>query len=216
MNYKLVKIKKGLMLLAGAALVLLSFGCYPDQPEFVEEYDVVYTNYSPDHNFDADYTYSLPDEVLLLDDSRDPNDPPEFIDPQFSEAILSNLRKNLNALGYTEVDEDVEDPDLIILASAFDTQFIYFYNPGYWCWYYPWYCGPGWGYPGYAPGYVSGYTTGTVLVQMTFEEELSDDEIPVVWTGTLNGLLQGSDANIIGRIDRNLDQAFQQPPFANN
>ncbi|MDM9632730.1 DUF4136 domain-containing protein [Robiginitalea aurantiaca] len=215
MKYTLVKPLKNLGLLASVALAFLIVSCYPDRPEFVEEYDVVYTNYSPDYSFNADYTYSLPEAVLLLDDSRDPNDPPEFIDPEFSNVILDNLRKNLNAQGYTEVDEEA-GPDLIILASAFDTQFLYVYNPGYWCWYYPWYCGPGWGYPGYAPGYVSGYTTGTLLIQMTAADGLTENEVPVIWTGTLNGLLQGSDANIIGRIDRNLDQAFKQPPFDNN
>lgn len=200
------------MLSVPTLALLLLMGCYPDQPEFVEEYDVVYTNYSPDFNFNNSYTFSLPDAVLKLDDNRNPDAPPEFIDDTFGDVILENIRQNLTALGWTEVDEDA-DPQIVILASAFDTQFLYFYNPGYWCWYYPWYCGPGWGYPGYAPGYVSGYTTGTVLVQMTQEEDLSDDEIPVVWTGSLNGLLQGSDANIIGRIDQNLDQAFSQPPF---
>jgi hypothetical protein len=193
-------------------LALLLTSCYPDQPEFVEEYDVVYTNYSPDYDFNTSYTYSLPDRVLLIDEDRDPGDPPEFIDDQFSDAILDNLRKNFNAQGWTEVDED-DDPERIILASAFDTTFAYFYNPGYWCWYYPCW---GWGYPGYNPGYVTGYQTGTVLVQMTDPNGVQNNEVPVIWTGTLNGLLQGSDANIIGRIDRNLDQAFDQPPFANN
>ena len=136
-------------------------------------------------------------------------DPPEFIDDKFGDVILDNIRRNLNSEGWTEVDEDA-DPDLVILPSAFDTQFLYFYNPGYWCWYYPCW---GWWYPGYFPGYVTGYETGTVLIQMTDPNGVENDEVPVVWTGTLNGLLQGSDANIIGRIDRNLDQAFTQPPF---
>ena len=203
---------KRLMLSASTLAQMLLMGCYPEQPEFVEDYDVVYTNYSTDFNFTNSYTFSLPDAVLKLDDNRDPDAPPEFIDAKFGDVILANIEQNLTSRGWTKVVEDA-DPQIVILASAFDTQFLYFYNPGYWCWYYPWYCGPGWGYPGYAPGYVSGYTTGTVLVQMTQEEDLSDDEIPVVWTGSLNGLLQGSDANIIGRIDRNLDQAFSQPPF---
>ena len=200
---------RGLLKLLPGLLALAFLGCYPDQPEFVEEYDVVYTNYSPEYDFNGEYTYSLPDRVLLIDDDRGPNDPPEFIDDQFGDAILGNIRQNLNALGWTEVDEE-DDPERIILASAFDTTFAYFYNPGYWCWYYPCW---GWGYPGYNPGFVTGYKTGTVLVQMTDPDGVQNNEVPVIWTGTLNGLLQGSDANIIGRIDRNLDQAFTQPPF---
>ncbi|MCO5723246.1 DUF4136 domain-containing protein [Robiginitalea marina] len=195
--------------MAPAALAFLLPGCYPDEPEFVEEYDVVYTNYAPEFNFDNAYTYALPDGVLLIDDDRGPNGPPEFIDDQFGDAILDNIRQNLNAEGWTEVDE-ADGPDLIVLASAFDTEFLYFYDPGYWCWYYPCW---GWWYPGYLPGYVTGYRTGTVLIQVTDPNGVLNEEVPVVWTGAINGLLQGSDANIIGRIDRNLDQAFTQPPF---
>ncbi len=205
----LQKNNRGLLGSALAALALLLFGCYPDQPEFVEEYDVVYTNYAPDFNFSETYTYSMPDGVLLIDDNRRPSDPPEFIDDRFGDAILDNIRENLGAQGWTEVDE-ADDPELIVLASAFDTQFLYFYDPGYWCWYYPCW---GWWYPGYFPGFVSGYRTGTVLIQITDPNGVQNQEVPVVWTGSLNGLLQGSDANIIGRIDRNLDQAFIQPPF---
>ena len=200
---------KRLMLSASTLALILLMGCYPDQPEFVEEYDVVYTNYSPDFNFSNSYTFSLPDAVLKLDDNRDPDAPPEFIDAKFGDIILANIRQNLTSKGWTEVDE-AADPQIVILPSAFDTQFLYFYNPGYWCWYYPCW---GWGYPGYSPGYVTGYQTGTVLMQMTDPNGVENEVVPVIWTGTFNGLLQGSDANIIGRIDRNLDQAFSQPPF---
>ncbi len=209
MKYKtLLEFTKRIQIMAPAALAVLLMGCYPGQPEFVEEYDVVYTNYQPDFNFSNNYTYSLPDGVLLLDD-RDPDEEPEFIDPVFGDVILSKIQEHLNAEGWTEVDED-DDPDLVILPSAFDTDFLYFYDPGYWCWYYPCW---GWGYPGYAPGYISGYTTGTVLIQMTDPNGVLNDEVPVVWVGAINGLLQGSDANIISRINTNIDQAFSQPPF---
>jgi hypothetical protein len=208
-HWKFINRRKGFLLAAPAALMLLILGCYPEQPEFVEEYDIVYTNYAPDFNFSNDYTFSLPDSVLLLDDNRGPEDPPEFIEDIFGDPILATIRQNLIAEGWTEVDEDA-NPDLVVLPSAFDTEFLYFYDPGYWCWYYPCW---GWWYPGYRPGYVSGYKTGTVLIQITDPNGVVNEEVPVIWTGALNGLLQGSDANIVGRIERNLDQAFTQPPF---
>ena len=194
-------------------VLLLLLGCYPDQPQFVEEYDVAYTNYSPGFDFSIAYTYSSPDRVLLVDDSRRPEDPPEFIDDIFGDVILENIRQNLAAKGWTEVDESA-DPELIILPTAFDQTFLFFYSPGFWCWYFPG-CFPGWGWwhPGFFPGAVTGFTTGTVLVQITDPSGIEDNQVPVVWTGTLNGLLQGSDANIIRRIERNLDQAFTHPPF---
>ena len=55
---------KRLMLSTSTLALILLMGCYPDQPEFVEEYDVVYTNYSPDFNFSNSYTFSLPDAEL--------------------------------------------------------------------------------------------------------------------------------------------------------
>ena len=193
-------------------ILVFTFGCYPGGPEFVEELDVVYTNYDPDFDFSATYTYSLPPGVIEITD-EDPDGSPEYIDDKFGDPILDGIRENLNALGWEEVDES-ENPDLIILASAFESTFLFYYDPGWWWWYYPGW-GPGWGwwYPGYPPGYVSGYSTGTVLLQMTDPDGLEDNELPVHWTGAFNGLLQGSDANIISRIEFNVDQAFTQDPF---
>jgi hypothetical protein len=201
-----IKLKSRVCMILPSALFLILLGCYPEQPEFVEEYDVVYTNYQSDFNFSNTYTYSLPDGVLLLDD-RAPEDDPEFVDPLFGDAILSTIRQNLNDKGWQEVEDNA---DVVILPSAFDTDFVYFYDPGYWCWYYPCW---GWWYPGYSPGYVSGYTTGTVLIQMTYPSGVQDNDVPVIWLGAMNGLLQGSDANLVNRINTNINQAFSQPPF---
>jgi hypothetical protein len=48
---------------------------------------------------------------------------------------------------------------------------------------------------------------------MTYPSGVRDNEVPVIWLGALNGLLQGSDANLVNRINTNLNQAFLQPPF---
>ena len=194
-------------------MLFLFAGCYPDQPEYVEEYDTSYTNYSSDFDFSVSRTYSLPDRVILIGDQSFSDNDPEYISDIFGDVILSNLRQNLNSAGWTEVSED-NSPEVVILPSAFDETFLYYYDFGYWGWYYPGYF-PGWGwyYPGYSPGFVSGYRVGTVLVQMTYPSEIENEEIPVVWVATFNGLLEGSDRGISERIDRNLDQAFSHPPF---
>jgi len=193
-------------------LIILVAGCNPGGPEFIEELDVVYTNYDPDFNFSNNYTYSLPPGVIDISDGE-PGDNPEYIEDAFSDAILDDIRENLTSQGWTEVDE-MENPDLIILASALQRTSIYFYDPGWWWWYYPgWGPGWGWGYPGYFPGYVSDYSTGTVLIQMTDPDGIVSNEVPVVWTCAMNGLLEGSDQNIISRIDNNIDRAFNHDPF---
>ncbi|NVO58719.1 hypothetical protein HW561_23425, partial [Rhodobacteraceae bacterium B1Z28] len=101
--------------------------------------DVVYTNYEANFNFGTNYTYSLPIAVVDLDASSD--DDREFIDPDYSDAILDGIASHLNDLGWTKVDP--ENADIVILAGAFDQNFIA-YNPWWWDWYYPWY-GPDWG-----------------------------------------------------------------------
>ena len=194
-------------------MCVLLISCYPNESDNVEDFDLVYTNYSSEFDFQDQYTYSLPEDVIKLDDDLDEDEPPEFIDDNFSDAIINKIRENLNANGWQEVDEN-QNPDIVVLPTAFDQSFLYYYNPGYWGWYYPGYF-PGWGwyYPGYSPGYVSGFKTGTVLIQMTRPNEIQDNQVPVVWIGALNGLLQGSDAYIISRIDEGIDQEFSHPPF---
>lgn len=198
-------------MLTWISLVLLP-GCYPGGAEFVEELDAVYTNYDPEFNFSTSYTYALPPGVADVGDES-LNGSPEYIEENLGKTILNDLQENLSALGWTEVDEQ-EDPDLIILASAFSSTTFYYYDLSYWGGYYPGFT-PGWGwyYPGYSPGAVSSYTTGTVILQMTVPGLINGNQVPVVWTATLNGLLQGSEQNIISRIATNIDQAFTQPPF---
>lgn len=200
--------KKLLILFFAFAL----YSCYPGGAEFVDELDTVYTNYSPEFDFGTSYTYSLPDGVVNVSEQGFFGTP-EYIDPALSIAILNELRENLDGMGWQEVDED-DSPDIIVLASAFESDFYYFYDPGYWGGYYPGY-GPGWGwyYPGYGPGYVGSYSTGTVLIQMTDPNNIMNDMVPVVWINTINGLLQGSQANIVARLKFGINQAFTQQPF---
>ncbi len=187
-------------------------GCYPEGPEYVDELDSVYTNYSPEFNFASNYTYALPEGVLKIDGQDD--NTPEFIDEDLSNATISALRANLNARGWTEVDES-ENPDVVMLATGFDTDFYYYYDFGWWDWYYPGYF-PGWGwyYP-YYPVYVDGFSIGTLFIQMTYADGITNDEVPVEWVCLLNGVLQGSDAGMAQRITTNINQAFSQAPFNN-
>jgi len=194
------------------SLFILLAGCYPDGPEYTDELDSVYTNYSPDFNFSQPLTYSLPDGVIDVDGN--PDNSPVFIDTNFSDAIISSLKSNLNAQGWTEVDEN-DDPDVVVLAAAMDSNFLY-YSVDWWGWYYPGHF-PGWGwyYPGYYPTYISGFSVGTIVIQMTSPSGITGNQVPVEWVCVINGLLEGTDAYIIDRIDANIDQAFMQSPFNN-
>jgi hypothetical protein len=205
-----MKTSLGLLLLAPA---LLS-GCYPEPPEYINEYDLVYTNHSADFDFQAQNTYSLPDSVVIVGSGEpDQGELPVMVVPEYGDRIIQQIRTNMNGLGWTEV-EDPDSADVVMLPSAVKTENIdvYYYYGGYWGWYYP-YWGYGWYYPGYYPTYTS-YTTGSLIIQMTVPKDLSPAEnVPVPWVCIINGLLEGSDQSILDRITTNIDQGFKQSEY---
>lgn len=214
--------KKLLMILMSAAALSLS-GCYPGGPEDLEDFDIVLTNYSPEFDFKSDtvLTFSLPDKVVKIgsDGILDPdgNNDPEYVKDIYAQQILSNIRAGMESYGWTW-EEDSSKADIIILPSVMQTEYLYYYyDYWYWDWYYPGYPGYGWGYPGYyPPTYVSSYTTGTLLMQMTWPEGAAlnvEEKIPVVWTGVINGLVEGSTNDITSRIQGTIEQAFNQSPY---
>ncbi len=198
------------------ALLLLPLlgGCYPVKPDFINEYDLVFTDHSPSFDFQSQGTYALPDSVVIISDQPD-GQPVQKVPPAYGDRILDRLRANMSTLGWQEVDEQ-DDPDVILLPGAIKTVTVnvYSYPWDYWDWYYPgYYPGWGWDYPGYEPMYSS-YTTGSLIVQMTVPDGVSPAQnIPVAWVTVINGLLEGSQASILDRINSNIDQAFTQSPY---
>lgn len=201
--------------LPGALLLapLLFAGCYPETPTTINEYDLVYTDHSPSFDFQGASTYALSDSVVKVTGDLSEGEAPEMVDAVYGDQIIDRIRQNMNARGWTEV-AATADPDVIILPSAITTTTVnvYSYYGGYWGWYYPYY-GYGWYYPGYYPTYTS-YTSGTLLIQMTDPNNIStSDNIPVVWVGILNGVLEGSQSSIVSRVLTNIDQAFTQSDY---
>jgi hypothetical protein len=47
-------------------IVLIS-GCYQEGPVYVDEYDVVYSNYDTETDFNAKVTFSMPDQIVKID-----------------------------------------------------------------------------------------------------------------------------------------------------
>jgi len=210
--------KKLYQLVLVALIAYSTVSCRPDGAEYIDELDIVYTNYDASFEFTSQNTFALPDKIVkITDESVDlkPGDEPEYLDPVYAALILSSIRSNMEAIGYRYVDKSA-DPDLIILPSVAQTDQIYFYYDwSYWYWYYPgWSPGYGWWYPGYYPPQVSRIRTGTLMMQMTSEsyQEVSD-QIPVVWTGLVNGLLEGSANSINQRVNNSINQAFEQSPY---
>ena len=119
--------------------------------------------------------------------------------------------------GWTEVDKDA-GPDVILLVTSMTTtNLYYYYDWGYWGWYYPGY-NPGWGwyYPGYYPPYVTSFRTGSIFVQMVDQKAMTtphEGNVPILWYCIVNGLVEGSTADILGRTQTNINQAFIQSPY---
>lgn len=207
--------KKTRIFLLGILLTTVALSCVPDGADYVDELDIVYTNHDADFAYTSQNTYTIPDKVIKITGEAIEGEEPEFVDAVYSASILSTIRSNMNALGYTEVDKSA-NPDLIILASAIQTdQLFYYYDWWYWNWWYPgWGSGWGWYYPGYYPPQVTRVRTGTVFLQMTQPTGISaSDKIPVVWTGIVNGLLEGSKDQVATRITNTINQAFTQSPY---
>ena len=194
--------------LAVTGIALLS-GCYPQGAEYIDDYDLVYTDYSPTFDFRSSTTYALPDSVVKITGNLQDGEAPEMVDQTYASEILKKIRDNMNANGWTMVGVN-ESPDVVILPSMLSVTTTTISYPGYWGWYYPYY-GYGWYYPGYYPPTISSYTTGSLIILMTNPKEMSPSEtIPVEWVCAVNGLLEGSTSNMISRIDKTVDQAFTQ------
>ncbi len=204
-------LKLGVFVVALAATMA---ACYPGGPEFIEDYDVVYTfDLNPAIAGDKSKTvYYLPDTIVDLSDPQSSPAPKGDAD-----AVLNEIRAKMAEMGYTQETDinKVDSTDFIVLCSVTRSNNYYYTWWGGTRWW------PGWGWGGccYYPPVttVSNYRTGSLLLQFIDTENVdpNDDEIPVVWQGTLEGLYEGSSGNITARAKKGIDQMFIQSPYLN-
>jgi len=196
-------------------------GCYPKGAEYAEELDLVYTNYDNTFSFSSKHTYALSDSVIKITGENFQGQggisKPDFEASSFSVPIVQAIDQNMTSYGWTKVNKN-SNPDVIMLASTTTTlNLFYYYDWGYWGWYYPgWYPGWGWYYPYYPYPSVTGYRSGSVFIQMVDDAQRRAGDtakIPVRWSAIINGLAEGSNANITTRIQSTIAQAYQQSPY---
>ena len=195
--------------------------CSPEIDLSTEEKDIAVTQYDKEQDFSLLNTFYMYDTVMYVTDEKPtPNEGHNHDD-----LIISTVRQNLLSYGWTEVTDTINNvADVAILLSTLKVDVYYYYQ--YWNYYWGWY--PGWGggyYPGYPNWGVSyGYSAGTVLVDMmnrAGDLSVSDDpdnprvDLPLVWSGGVNGILSGSQENIESRLSRQLNQVFVQSPYLN-
>lgn len=198
-----------------AVPLVLLFGCYPEHPIFVEDYDAVYTLIG-DREFDfSDPTiqkFYLADTVMVL---TDPNSSPTNIAIDHS-LLLNRVRQNMLNAGYTEITDPLEvgEADYLVLVSVSraDNYFL--------VWWGGWGGWGGWGWGGWGfPPMVSqqNIRTGALIVELVNARELDadPDRLPVVWRGMGEGLFRGSVQNLTNRALGAIDQMFIQSPYLN-
>lgn len=213
------------LLVAGLLSLAILQGCYPDKIDYVDEYDVAATIYDETVDFSSFETFHVLDTIMhLTDDEED--------DPNFSrdhdEFILELIRENMRNLGFQEIEspDSSNIPDVAIFVEALSSEY-YSYWWGYWDWYpwwgwypgypgYPWYPSYPW-YPGYpGGGYYSSYTTGTLMIEMADMETFDPEEeakLEFVWSGFVDGLLVNNKSNAQSRLQKQINQLFEQSPY---
>jgi hypothetical protein len=194
---------------------LLFASCAREGPVYIDELDLVYTNFSPYFNFQEQRTYYIPDSVVFIEENLPPGERPEMVNPLFADRILQRMRSNLNRRGWTQ-SNDYLTADMIVFPAANKTVVTnYWYNWGMWGWGFPgWGGGWGWGYPGFFPPTVTTHRTGTLFVQFAYPGDIdADGYMPVMWTMIVDGMFEGTTSGILNRIDRNVDQGFTQSPY---
>ncbi|OYU96471.1 MAG: hypothetical protein CFE21_08765 [Bacteroidetes bacterium B1(2017)] len=195
--------------------------CRPGGAEYIDELDIVGTRYSKEADFSNKLTYSRPDSVVKISSSNvsdpDGNGKPDYISQASANLITAQIDQNMKKYGWTKVARD-QNPDVYIMLSSMETTNIYYYyDSWYWGWGYgggyPWY-GGGWYYPGYYPPTYSTTKTGTLLMQMAAPKDSTlDGKMPIVWTGVINGMMEGSTSSFNSRVKKTIDQAFTQSPI---
>jgi len=201
---------KILKVLSLTAIVFLLTQCYPAGPDYVEELDLVYTNYDPATDFVAKKTYAIPDKIMKIDDDLVAGGDPNFVKEPYATQLIEKMKLNMANNGWTLVSKNANPgPDVLLAPVAYELTTTYYYGGGYWDWWYGgWY---GWYYP---YPVTTSYSTGSLIVTMLDPKNLSPDEkMRAVWGFIINGLLEGSSSDFASRYSKGIDQAFTQSPY---
>lgn len=213
--------KRLLFLLLTGLFAQLIVSCYPEGANNTDEMDVAITSYDKSADFSSYSTFSMPDSIVYFTQKS------ESItgDHQFDKSILKLVADNFTQMGYTKIAGSATDkPDFLVTVSAI-TNVNYYYSSSNWYNYWGWYPGwdwYGWNWPNnsfspYYPWYpvVYSYRTGSVIIEMFDTKNVvpTTAKLPVLWTGIADGLLSGSDAFILSRVEAELNQCFVQSPY---
>jgi hypothetical protein len=178
-------------------------GCYPEGPDYYDDYDIVYTNYDNTYAFTGKIKYSIPDKIIKITGNMDAGKQPEYVAGTYSTQMLNTMKANMASYGYSLVDIN-SNPDFVLMPSALENtnvEYYYDYWGYYWGWYYP-----------YPMTYT--YKSGSLMMDLIDYKDVSaDGKRRVVWTGIVNGLLEGPSSEFTARMNKTINQAFSQSDY---
>lgn len=177
---------------------------------------VVSTDFDPEANFSTYSTYYIPDSILIMTNSNEP----EFWQANDAGQLIEAIVTRMDNAGYVRVTEKNE-ADLGLQTSLIRrTNIVVSQSGNPWWWGYPGYWSPGfwgpwnsWRYP-----FVirSSFRTGSFIVEMVdlkTAKSRTDDALPVLWSSYMTGLLSNSDRVNVQLASRAINQAFEQSPY---
>ena len=186
----------------------------PDLGDLSSDF-LVFTNYDGKADFNRFTRYYMPDSVMVIGDTKDP----EYWTGSKAADILKAYEDTMQACGYVRTDDKSEaDVGLQISYVQSVAYFVDYRNP-YWWNEYPGYWLPGywgdWGYWYYPYPVVYSYSVGSLLTEMVdlSTSPSADRKLTVVWNSFLSGLLSGSDAFNMELTVRAINQSFVQSPY---
>jgi hypothetical protein len=176
---------------------------------------VVSTNYDEGINFQQYSTYSMSTDTIGFVSNQSPNDTILVQDSNtdYPRPVLQKVQSNLNALGYTRVDNN-DNPDWRINVYVVN-DFNLFQQVVYPSYYYPSYYGYGYGYGSYyGYPYVNTYATNTgslVLEILDLKNITPDNKVKVIWSAYMGDVY--STIDLVKQSQEAIDQAFTQSPY---
>jgi hypothetical protein len=101
-------------------------GCYPDGPEYVDQMDLVYSNYDPNTVFKGNGNYYMKDSIVEFtgDTSK-----VKYVNGVTAKIVLDRVKLNMSSYGYTQVfNEALADFSLVLGTVQSTYTYIYYFS----------------------------------------------------------------------------------------
>jgi len=208
------------------AALMAMFSCYPNGPQDAEEFDVVATFYDQDADFSVFSNFaSRTDSIHQVDIGGAEN---LQLSHDHDAEILALINQKFTDRGYTrENDPATNRPDMAVLvAAAATTEYDPYASSPWFSYWGTWFSDSlevdadvTWGldYSWYSGSVVYSYDVGSLVIMLldirNIDDQTARADIPVLWMGTFNALLSGNEATIVGRVEKGIDQMFEQSQY---